>query len=104
MYALLILGKFVRDQSKVRAGLNSCVHRCVWQDMIIDSAYYFFPLQFFCPAGSPSGLPEIIGYLNGTSIQHLFNIKTFLGTFVSCVLGVAAGLFCGPEGPMVHLG
>ncbi|KAM9200256.1 chloride channel protein C-like [Mergus octosetaceus] len=59
---------------------------------------------FFCPAGSPSGLPEIIGYLNGTSIQHLFNIKTFLGTFVSCVLAVAAGLFCGPEGPMVHLG
>ncbi|NXI70300.1 CLCB protein, partial [Anseranas semipalmata] len=59
---------------------------------------------FFCPAGSPSGLPEIIGYLNGTSVQHLFNIKTFLGTFVSCVLAVASGLFCGPEGPMVHLG
>ncbi|NXN24083.1 CLCB protein, partial [Nycticryphes semicollaris] len=59
---------------------------------------------FICPAGSPSGLPEIIGYLNGTSIQHLFNIKTFLGTFVSCVLAVASGLFCGPEGPMIHLG
>ncbi|NXI91325.1 CLCB protein, partial [Psophia crepitans] len=59
---------------------------------------------FFCPAGSPLGLPEIIGYLNGTSIQHLFNIKTFLGTFVSCVLAVASGLFCGPEGPMIHLG
>ncbi|KAK4827819.1 hypothetical protein QYF61_021903, partial [Mycteria americana] len=59
---------------------------------------------FFCPAGSPFGLPEIIGYLNGTSIQHLFNIKTFLGTFVSCVLAVASGLFCGPEGPMIHLG
>ncbi|XP_074879367.1 chloride channel protein C-like [Buteo buteo] len=59
---------------------------------------------FFCPAGSPSGLPEIIGYLNGTSIQHLFNIKTFLGTFVSCVLAVTSGLFCGSEGPMIHLG
>ncbi|NXA45477.1 CLCB protein, partial [Nothocercus julius] len=59
---------------------------------------------FFCPAGSASGLPEIIGYLNGTSMQHLFNIKTFLGTFVSCVLAVASGLFCGPEGPMIHLG
>ncbi|NXG89571.1 CLCB protein, partial [Stercorarius parasiticus] len=57
-----------------------------------------------CPAGSPCGLPEIIGYLNGTSIRHLFNIKTFLGTFVSCVLAVASGLFCGPEGPMIHLG
>uniref|UniRef100_A0A8V0XP60 Chloride channel protein n=1 Tax=Gallus gallus TaxID=9031 RepID=A0A8V0XP60_CHICK len=60
--------------------------------------------KFFCPAGSPSGLPEIIGYLNGTSIQHLFSIKTFLGTFVSCMLAVASGLFCGLEGPMIHLG
>ncbi|NXF38816.1 CLCB protein, partial [Nyctibius bracteatus] len=59
---------------------------------------------FFCPAGSPAGLPEIIGYLNGTCIHHLFNIKTFLGTFVSCVLAVASGLFCAPEGPMIHLG
>ncbi|NXV10838.1 CLCB protein, partial [Cepphus grylle] len=59
---------------------------------------------FICPAGSPCGLPEIIGYLNGTSIRHLFNIKAFLGTFVSCVLAVASGLFCGPEGPMIHLG
>ncbi|KAM9302561.1 LOW QUALITY PROTEIN: chloride channel protein C-like [Morus bassanus] len=58
---------------------------------------------FFCPAGSPSGLPEIIGYLNGTSIQHLFNIKTFLGTFISCMLAVASGLFCG-QGPMIRLG
>ncbi|GAB0182485.1 chloride channel protein C-like [Grus japonensis] len=65
---------------------------------------WFVISMFFCPAGSPLGLPEIIGYLNGTSIQHLFNIKTFLGTFVSCVLAVASGLFCGPEGPMIHLG
>ncbi|KAM7174673.1 chloride channel protein C-like [Macrochelys suwanniensis] len=59
---------------------------------------------FFCPAGGPYGLPEVIGFLNGASIQHIFNIKTFLGTFVSCVLAVASGLFCGPEGPMIHLG
>ncbi|NXI35960.1 CLCB protein, partial [Galbula dea] len=59
---------------------------------------------FLCPAGSPSALPEIFRYLNSSSIHHLFNIKTFLGTFVSCVLSVASGLFCGPEGPMIHLG
>ncbi|KAH1177666.1 chloride channel protein C-like [Mauremys mutica] len=59
---------------------------------------------FFCPAGAPYGLPEVIGFLNGASIQHIFNVKTFLGTFVSCVLAVASGLFCGPEGPMIHLG
>ncbi|XP_008113070.2 chloride channel protein C [Anolis carolinensis] len=59
---------------------------------------------FFCPAGAPSGLPEVIGFLNGASIPHVFNIRTFLGTFGSCVLAVASGLFCGPEGPMIHLG
>ncbi|XP_060098955.1 chloride channel protein C-like [Heteronotia binoei] len=59
---------------------------------------------FFCPTGAPSGLPEVIGFLNGASIQHIFNIKTFGGTFLSCVLAVASGLFCGPEGPMIHLG
>ncbi|KAM8966882.1 chloride channel protein C-like [Pelodytes ibericus] len=59
---------------------------------------------FFCPSGSPSGLPEVIGYLNGTSIRHIFNIRTFFGTFLSCALAVSAGLFCGPEGPMIHVG
>ncbi|XP_069477130.1 chloride channel protein C-like [Ambystoma mexicanum] len=59
---------------------------------------------FFCPSGSPSGLPEVIGFLNGASIPHIFNVKTFFGTFISCVLSVASGLFCGPEGPMIHMG
>ncbi|KAL7984324.1 hypothetical protein Chor_002894 [Crotalus horridus] len=59
---------------------------------------------FFCPTGAPSGLPEVIGFLNGASIQQIFNIRTFAGTFGSCVLAVASGLFCGPEGPMIHLG
>ncbi|MEE6464043.1 hypothetical protein FKM82_006143 [Ascaphus truei] len=59
---------------------------------------------FFSPSGSPSGLPEVIGYLNGASIRHIFNIRTFLGTFLSCALAVSAGLFCGPEAPMIHVG
>lgn len=72
----------------------------MYLEIIFDS----FFLQFFCPAGAPYGLPEVIGFLNGASIRHIFNIKTFLGTFMSCVLAVASGLFCGPEGPMIHLG
>ncbi|KAJ6662104.1 hypothetical protein lerEdw1_012569 [Lerista edwardsae] len=59
---------------------------------------------FLCPTGAPSGLLEVIGFLNGASIQHIFNIRTFVGTFISCVLAVGSGLFCGPEGPMIHLG
>ncbi|XP_072425660.1 chloride channel protein C-like [Chiloscyllium punctatum] len=57
-----------------------------------------------CPSGMPSGLPEVIGFLNGASIQGIFHIKTLIGTLVSCVLAVASGLFCGPEGPMIHMG
>ncbi|CAH2285151.1 chloride channel C-like [Pelobates cultripes] len=59
---------------------------------------------FFCPSGSSSGLPEVIGYLNGASLRHIFNIRTFFGSFFSCALAVASGLFCGPEGPMIHVG
>ncbi|KAM4027303.1 chloride channel protein D-like [Anomaloglossus baeobatrachus] len=59
---------------------------------------------FLCPSGSPSGLPEVIGYLNGASMRHIFNIRTFFGSFFSCALAVSSGLFCGPEGPMVHIG
>uniref|UniRef100_A0A8C5MW21 Chloride channel protein n=1 Tax=Leptobrachium leishanense TaxID=445787 RepID=A0A8C5MW21_9ANUR len=59
---------------------------------------------FLCPSGSPSGLPEVIGYLNGASLRYIFNIRTFFGTFFSCALSVSAGLFCGPEGPMIHVG
>ncbi|XP_078073194.1 chloride channel protein C-like [Mustelus asterias] len=58
----------------------------------------------FCPSGMPSGLPEVIGFLNGASVQGIFHIKTLIGTLVSCILAVASGLFCGPEGPMIHMG
>ncbi|XP_069777641.1 chloride channel protein C-like isoform X2 [Narcine bancroftii] len=59
---------------------------------------------FLCPLGMPSGLPEVIGFLNGASVQYIFHIRTLIGTLVSCVLAVASGLFCGPEGPMIHMG
>lgn len=59
---------------------------------------------FLCPLGMPSGLPEVIGFLNGASVEYIFHIRTLIGTLVSCVLAVASGLFCGPEGPMIHMG
>ncbi|XP_040210108.1 chloride channel protein C-like isoform X2 [Rana temporaria] len=61
-------------------------------------------ILFLCPSGSPSALPEVIGYLNGASLKHIFNIRTFFGSFLSCALAVSAGLFCGPEAPMIHVG
>ncbi|KAM5157158.1 chloride channel protein D-like isoform 2-T2 [Mantella aurantiaca] len=61
-------------------------------------------IKFLCPSGSPSALPEVIGYLNGASMRHIFNIRTFFGTFLSCALAVSAGLFGGQEAPMIHVG
>ncbi|XP_053569112.1 chloride channel protein C-like [Bombina bombina] len=61
-------------------------------------------IVYFSPSGSPSGLPEVMGYLNGASLRHIFKLRTFIGTFFSCTLAVSAGLFCGPEAPMIHIG
>ena len=40
----------------------------------------------FSAAGS--GLPELIGFLNGTFIRRIFNFKTYVAKFTSCVLSV----------------
>lgn len=37
-------------------------------------------------------------------VRHIFNVKTMVVKFFSCVCAVGAGLPIGPEGPMIHLG
>ncbi|XP_064641031.1 chloride channel protein C-like isoform X2 [Lineus longissimus] len=59
---------------------------------------------FLRPSAGGSGIPEVIGFLNGTVVRHIFNVKTMLVKFVSCALAVASGMPVGPEGPMIHLG
>ena len=56
------------------------------------------------PSAAGSGLPELIGFLNGTVVRHIFNIKTLVVKFFSCVLAVGGGFPVGPEGPMIHMG
>jgi len=63
-----------------------------------------FFLQYYRPSAGGSGIPELIGFLNGTVVRHIFNFKTMLVKFFSCVCAVGAGLPIGPEGPMIHLG
>ncbi|EDV26598.1 uncharacterized protein TRIADDRAFT_54760 [Trichoplax adhaerens] len=58
----------------------------------------------FCFPAAGSGLPELIGYLNGTIIPEIFGLKTFFVKFASCVCAVGSGLPVGPEGPMISLG
>ncbi|XP_065175744.1 chloride channel protein B-like isoform X2 [Sycon ciliatum] len=58
----------------------------------------------FRPSAAGSGIPELIGFLNGTFVHHIFNIKTMIAKFLSCALAVSAGLPAGPEGPVIHMG
>ena len=60
--------------------------------------------KYYRPSAGGSGIPELIGFLNGTVVRHIFNFKTMLVKFFSCVCAVGAGLPIGPEGPMIHLG
>ncbi|KAF6020441.1 hypothetical protein EB796_021244 [Bugula neritina] len=56
------------------------------------------------PSAAGSGIPELICFLNGTQVRHIFNVKTLVIKFISCCLSVGSGLPVGPEGPMIHLG
>ncbi|XP_013401689.1 chloride channel protein B [Lingula anatina] len=63
----------------------------------------FFTAFVWTPAVG-SGIPEIIGFLNGTVVRHALNLRTFIFKFISCTCAVGAGLPLGPEGPMIHIG
>ncbi|XP_074627638.1 chloride channel protein C-like [Acropora palmata] len=62
------------------------------------------PVVYYRPSAGGSGIPELIGFLNGTVVRHIFNFQTMVVKFFSCVCAVGAGLPIGPEGPMIHLG
>eukprot|EP00058_Branchiostoma_floridae_P014365 XP_002599853.1 hypothetical protein BRAFLDRAFT_95543 [Branchiostoma floridae] len=61
-------------------------------------------IKYLRPSAGGSGMPELIGFLNGTVVRHIFNVKTFVVKFLSCACAVASGLPVGPEGPMIHMG
>lgn len=91
-------------------------------------------IVYFRPSAGGSGIPELIAFLNGTSIRHIYNVRTLLAKFISCAFAVSSGktrlltpvwllkpvtpcyryildikwqfsgLFAGPEGPMIHIG
>ncbi|XP_013401688.1 chloride channel protein B [Lingula anatina] len=63
-----------------------------------------FLVAFVWPYAAGSGIPEIIGFLNGTVVRHALNLKTFIVKFMSCACAVGGGLPVGPEGPMIHIG
>ncbi len=61
-------------------------------------------LVVYQPAAAGSGIPEIIGFLNGTRIPDIFKVQTLIVKFLSCAFAVGCGMPVGYEGPMIHLG
>eukprot|EP01112_Ceratiomyxa_fruticulosa_P015925 TRINITY_DN4769_c0_g2_i1.p1 TRINITY_DN4769_c0_g2~~TRINITY_DN4769_c0_g2_i1.p1 ORF type:complete len:808 (-),score=128.85 TRINITY_DN4769_c0_g2_i1:106-2529(-) len=59
---------------------------------------------FAGPLSSSSGIPEVIGYLNGVRIPKSLSLKTLTGKVLSLILAYSSGLVVGPEGPMIHIG
>lgn len=56
------------------------------------------------PAAGGGGVPEVICLLNGSKVDRLVTFKTGIAKASSLLVGVAAGLAFGTEGPMIHLG
>ena len=61
-------------------------------------------MVFLQPPAAASGLPEVIGFLNGVHLPKILNVRTLIVKFISCVCAVGSGLPVGPEGPMIHMG
>ncbi|CAB4062654.1 CLCN7 [Lepeophtheirus salmonis] len=51
-----------------------------------------------------SGLPELIGFLNGTRLNRIFGFRNLWAKFFSCIFAVSSGLPLGPEAPMILIG
>ena len=45
-------------------------------------------LVLYQPAAAGSGIPEIIGFLNGTRIKDIFKLQTLIVKFLSCAFAV----------------
>ena len=56
------------------------------------------------PRAAGSGLPQVMGYLNGVQLPKVFALRVLVAKFLSCMFAVGSGLPVGPEGPMIHIG
>ena len=62
------------------------------------------PVILFAKEAAGSGIPEVMGYLNGVHIRKLLRLRTLLAKIWGTVMIVSSGFAVGPEGPLVHTG
>ena len=59
---------------------------------------------YLAPASQGSGIPEMMGTMNGVSLPELFTFDTLLAKVLGLASAQVAGLCVGQEGPMAHVG
>mmetsp|Transcript_36640 Transcript_36640/g.85880 ORF Transcript_36640/g.85880 Transcript_36640/m.85880 type:complete len:764 (-) Transcript_36640:12-2303(-) len=59
---------------------------------------------FVEPLAGGSGIPEVKSYLNGVHQPGVLEVPTLIAKAVGIIFSVSAGLPCGKEGPMIHIG
>lgn len=59
---------------------------------------------FIAPLGAGSGIPELKAYLNGVHIPGFLRLRTLVVKTLGVACGIAGGLICGKQGPMIHTG
>lgn len=62
------------------------------------------PTVLIAPEAASSGIPEVMGYLNGVHIRGIMRLRTLVVKVVGTFFSVSSGLTVGPEGPLVHAG
>lgn len=51
-----------------------------------------------------SGVPEVMGFLNGINYKDALSFKTLFVKSIGILFAVSSGLCIGKEGPLVHIG
>jgi chloride channel 7 len=59
---------------------------------------------YYGPAATGSGVPELIGYLNGVNQPGFISISSLITKVVGVSLAVSGKLAVGKEGPLAHIG
>jgi H+/Cl- antiporter ClcA len=59
---------------------------------------------YVAPKATGSGIPELMGMLNGVEIPDFLSYKVLFVKVVGVCLAVAATLCIGKEGPLAHIG
>ena len=93
-----------RTVSAVRASKGPAVAWALDAGVAYGLGMLAFGFVVAVPHARGSGLPQLIAYLNGVKLRKFTSFQVLCAKLVSTSFVVGGGYFCGPEGPIIHLG